>query len=290
MTAVSGPVAGGTNSFTGPNPSIIWGVRNDGTTGLLPGNGSQGENRHRSAAVADHLRPCRSPFRAVPEPSTLALGWPAAAGLAAWRRRRTVRARSRPEKSDSPPHEPSAGIAARGRLVFLPAFARPPDSLKPPPSPGRFSADEASDSARRPVALLPRRRRAGVRMSPAMTRRTRQREARISRNHPVSRVSCVVSALVAAARPGPDCATPRFITRASRRFASRSAGILANRLKQVQLYVSTDQGRDWQPGPDCPAGRRLFPAIHGRRRRDLLVRRPVAGFSGSAQPARPSAS
>jgi hypothetical protein len=87
VTAVSGPVAGGTNSLTGPDPSII-GPRNDGTTGLLPGTGA-------TSILIDPLLSSTIPTLAVtvgvPEPSTMALCGLTAAGLAAWRRkRRTV--------------------------------------------------------------------------------------------------------------------------------------------------------------------------------------------------------
>jgi PEP-CTERM motif len=81
VSAVSGPSAG-TNDLTGPNPPMT-GMRSDGTTGLLPGNGS-------TSILLDPLLSTAVPtltINVVPEPGTLALGSLAAVGLAAWRRR-----------------------------------------------------------------------------------------------------------------------------------------------------------------------------------------------------------
>jgi MYXO-CTERM domain-containing protein len=87
VTAVSGPSAG-TNSLTGPSPPQT-GLRNDGTTGLLPGNGA-------TSISLDPLLSSPAPTLAitvgVPEPGTLALGSMAVVGLAAWRRRRNATA------------------------------------------------------------------------------------------------------------------------------------------------------------------------------------------------------
>jgi hypothetical protein len=84
LTAVD-PFAG-TDNLSGPNPTIT-GLRSDGTTGPLPGNGAQGE------ISIDQFLSTTAPTLlvtvGVPEPSTLALGGLAVAGLAAWRRRRT---------------------------------------------------------------------------------------------------------------------------------------------------------------------------------------------------------
>jgi PEP-CTERM motif len=87
VTAVSGPVGGGTNSITGPVPPVI-GPRNDGTTGFLPA--SNGTNIAIDPLLSTTI-PTLTVF-AAPEPSTLALGGLAAAGLAAWRRRRRASA------------------------------------------------------------------------------------------------------------------------------------------------------------------------------------------------------
>jgi hypothetical protein len=83
VTAVSGPSIG-VNSLTGPNPPII-GLRNDGTIGRMPGNAVQGEV-YLDQFLAQNP-PTLTVYVAIPEPSTLALGFLAAAGLAVWRRR-----------------------------------------------------------------------------------------------------------------------------------------------------------------------------------------------------------
>ena len=80
----------------------------------------------------------------------------------------------------------------------------------------------------------------------------------------VPRVSCqislaVIALLLAAAAVAMPRATPRSITPASRKIRVPFGRDTSNRLKQVQLYVSTDQGRDWQlatPPRPTPA---IFP-------------------------------
>jgi hypothetical protein len=94
VTAVSGP-SSGTNSLSGQNPTVI-GTRNDGTTGPLPGNGSQGEVRIDQFLAQNAASPTIPTLSVtvtpVPEPGTLALCALASSGFVAWRRRRRAAA------------------------------------------------------------------------------------------------------------------------------------------------------------------------------------------------------
>jgi hypothetical protein len=82
----------GINSLTGPNPQII-GPRNDGTNGPRAGDGNTNGEILLDPLLTQNATvptiPTLTVVVGVPEPSTLALGGLAAAGLAAWRRRRT---------------------------------------------------------------------------------------------------------------------------------------------------------------------------------------------------------
>jgi hypothetical protein len=92
VTAVSGP-SSGTNVISGRNPTVN-GLRNDGTTGPLPGNGSQGEVRIDQFLAQNAASPTIPTLSVtvtpVPEPGTLALCALASTGFAAWRRRRNA--------------------------------------------------------------------------------------------------------------------------------------------------------------------------------------------------------
>ena len=61
----------------------------------------------------------------------------------------------------------------------------------------------------------------------------------------------------------------------------------SNRLKQVQLYVSTDMGRDWHLAQTAPPDAGYLPAVHRQQRRHLLVRRPLGRLFRSGQPGQP---